>query len=254
MKRENIHIRDKYFFIFDSIPEPIFLLDKDNKIQNINESTKKLLKSSNEINKIIDKDNKLLWIKEELNFFKDGEYTEISFIRKFLSINDELYFKIKLKKINIEKTIYTILMLSDITYSRKLEIELKKNKNLFKEITENIKMLNVTVNKSIEDIQFLSNNINSNNLENKKLIEEKFIKVCEAFILNMKSNIKNFNFSCLELEVDSFKEFIKYNTQFNNIYLISNIIKYKIVNQDINGIIDNFNKLQDEISKIKSQL
>lgn len=136
--------KNKYLSIFQSIPNPVIILDDQNFINNINDAAAEFLKSMDFSENIedIDKKKKFSWIKDELKYFCSGNYSEISFIKEYKSYNDNLFFKVKLKKIRVnDNFIGTIVILDNITNYRKVSEELESSEKNLREITENVKDL-----------------------------------------------------------------------------------------------------------------
>jgi PAS domain S-box-containing protein len=158
IKEWNLKITDeknKYLSIFESIPNPVIILDNENRINNINDSAIQLSKNSNfniYLENMHEKEN-FLWIKDELKYFCEGKYSEISFVKECKLYNDNLFFKVKLKKIKINNDfIGTIVILDDITHSRKISEELESSEKNLREITDNMRDLicKIDVNGTIQ--------------------------------------------------------------------------------------------------------
>ncbi len=147
--------KNKYLSIFESIPNPVIILDNENRINNINESAIQLSKNNNFniYSENIREREKFLWIKDELKYFCAGNYSEISFVKECKLYNDNLFFKVKLKKIKINNDfIGTIVILDDISHSRKISEELENSEKNLREITDNMRDLicKIDVNGTIQ--------------------------------------------------------------------------------------------------------
>ncbi|AKN33154.1 histidine kinase [Clostridium carboxidivorans P7] len=136
--------KNKYLSIFQSIPNPVIILDDQNVISNINDTATELFKVMDFNVKVdnLNEKKKFSWIEDELKYFCSGNYSEISFIKEYKSYNDNLSFKVKLKKIRVnDNFIGTIVILDDITNSKKVSEELEHSEKSLREITESMKDL-----------------------------------------------------------------------------------------------------------------
>lgn len=140
LENENLKLtneKNKYLSIFESIPNPIIVLDNENKINNMNFTAIQLFQGTIDENKI--EDNSFLWLRDELKYFNSGKYSEISFVKDYKSSCETLWFKVKLTRIELNKaSMNIIVMLDDITHSRKISQELENSEKYFREITDNM--------------------------------------------------------------------------------------------------------------------
>ncbi len=145
LKKENLKITDeknKYLSIFESIPNPVIILDNNDMIDNMNYAATELFQNNNAN---IYKENphekeEFLWLRDELKYFSSGNYLEISFVKECKLLYENLFFKVKLKRIKINNNfIGIIVILDDITNSRKISEELEKSEKYLREITDNMR-------------------------------------------------------------------------------------------------------------------
>ncbi|WP_243186965.1 PAS domain S-box protein [Clostridium muellerianum] len=133
--------RTKYLSIFESMPNPVIILDDKNRINNINDAAIQLFKNNsfNIYPESVNEKEKFSWIENELKYFSSGKYSEISFIKEHKSYNDNLYFKVKLKKIKVnDNFIGTTVILDDITHLKKVSEELENSEKNLREITDSM--------------------------------------------------------------------------------------------------------------------
>ncbi|AWI07508.1 PAS domain S-box protein [Clostridium drakei] len=141
---KSIDEKNKYLSIFQSIPNPVIILDDQNVINNINDTATELFKVMDFYVGVdnLNEKKKFSWIEDELKYFCSGNYSEISFIKEYKSYNYNSFFKVKLKKIRVnDNFIGTIVILDDITNSRKVSEELENSEKNLREITESMKDL-----------------------------------------------------------------------------------------------------------------
>jgi diguanylate cyclase (GGDEF)-like protein/PAS domain S-box-containing protein len=119
--------RDRYLTIFEVIPNPSFLLDVENRIDNINnvafELFRDLLPTGVDYYGKVRLDDILPWIREDLESFGTGEALEISFEKDVETRRGLIHFQIKLKRMLdlYEKFVGTIVILNDISYLKQAE-------------------------------------------------------------------------------------------------------------------------------------
>lgn len=119
--------REKYLTIFETIPNPAFILDVENRIDNINNAAFDLFSDvlpagvsyygKARISEI------LPWLKEALEAFGEGEDLETTFEKDVETRKGLIHFQIKLKRMLdlYEKFIGTIVILNDISYLKQAE-------------------------------------------------------------------------------------------------------------------------------------
>ncbi len=119
--------RDKYLTIFEVIPNPAFILDVENRVDNINnvafELFRELLPTGVGYYGRIRLDDVLPWIRENLDAFVTGEELETSFEQDVETRRGLIHFQIKLKRMLdlYEKFVGTIVLFNDISYLKLAE-------------------------------------------------------------------------------------------------------------------------------------
>ena len=130
--REMTNEKNKYLTIFESIYDPIILVDKENNIENINYKAAEVffdvVVSGMKYYRNINTDKELVWLKEELIKFTDSNKDEISQVKKIETKMGQKTFLIKFKKmLDIsEKYKGTVIIFNDIIERIKLDELLKK--------------------------------------------------------------------------------------------------------------------------------
>lgn len=125
--------KNTYLTVFQSIPNPVILINENFKVENMNFSAMELFKKFDE-----DSRKNLSWIKEEIIYFIKGDFRELGFTKDLISNEGILFFKVKLKRIEINESKSIIIMMDDITYSKKVTQQLEKSEKDLKEITDNM--------------------------------------------------------------------------------------------------------------------
>jgi len=119
--------REKYLTIFETIPNPAFILDVEDRVDNINNAAFDLFRDvlpagasyygKAQIGGI------LPWLKEALEAFVGGEDLETTFEKDVETRKGLIHFQIKLKRMLdlYEKFVGTIITLNDISYLKQAE-------------------------------------------------------------------------------------------------------------------------------------
>ena len=119
--------REKYLTIFETIPNPAFILDVENRVDDINNAAFDLFRDvlpagvsyygKAQIGGI------LPWLKEALEAFVGGEDLETTFEKDVETQKGLIHFQIKLKRMLdlYEKFVGTIIILNDISYLKQAE-------------------------------------------------------------------------------------------------------------------------------------
>ena len=129
--REITNEKNKYLTIFESIYDPIILVDKDNNIENINyRAAEVFLNASVPGTKYygnVDEDEKLTWISEEINEFVASSENEVLKEKTIETKTGEKTFLVKFKKMLdvSEKYRGVVIIFNDITERVKAENKLK---------------------------------------------------------------------------------------------------------------------------------
>ncbi len=119
--------REKYLTIFETIPNPAFILDVENRVDNINNAAFDLFSDVLPAGagysgkaQIVEV---LPWLKEALEAFVAGEDLETTFEKDVETRNGLIHFQIRLKRMLdiYEKFIGTIVILNDISYLKQAE-------------------------------------------------------------------------------------------------------------------------------------
>lgn len=135
--REMTNEKNKYLTVFESIYDPIILVDRDNNIENINyRAAEVFLNAAVPGTKYygnVNIDGKLAWINEEVSKFVNSNKDEILQEKTIETKIGEKTFLVKFKKMLdvSEKYRGTVIIFNDITQRIKIERELKiKNEQL----------------------------------------------------------------------------------------------------------------------------
>lgn len=131
----------KYFHVFESIPNPVILLDNDFYVEDINYSASELLDDAGIKSFYANgcKKNKLEWLSDEITYFDSKKFNEISFVKEFEKNNTRMHFKVRMKRIDIDNEYRGIIViLDDITHARKISEELEKSDRFLRELTDNM--------------------------------------------------------------------------------------------------------------------
>lgn len=129
--REMTNEKNKYLTVFESIYDPILLIDKDNRIENINYKAAELFlgAAASGMNHYSDMDSvqELDWLKEELRSFSDSNRNELLQEKSIDTKSGPQTFLIKYyKMLDIsEKYKGTVVIFYDISDRKKMEKELK---------------------------------------------------------------------------------------------------------------------------------
>ena len=129
--RQMTNEKNKYLTVFESIYDPIILVDKDNNIENINHKAAEVfldvVTSGMKYYGKINTDKELNWLNEELSKFIDLNKNEILQEKTIETKAGQKIFLIKFKKmLDIsEKYRGTVIIFYDITERIKIERELK---------------------------------------------------------------------------------------------------------------------------------
>jgi diguanylate cyclase (GGDEF)-like protein/PAS domain S-box-containing protein len=119
--------RDKYLTIFEVIPNPSFILDVENRIDNINNAAFELFRESLpagvDYYGKVRLDDILPWLRDDLDAFVTGEANETSLEKDVETGGGLVHFQIKLKRrLDLyEKFVGTIVLLNDISYLKQAE-------------------------------------------------------------------------------------------------------------------------------------
>jgi len=134
--RELTNEKNKYLTIFESIYDPIIIVDKDNNIENINNKAAEVFLDVVDLGMKyygnINTDKDLLWLNEELIRFIDLNKNEVFQEKTIETKTGKKTFLIKFKK-NLdvsEKYKGSVIIFNDITERKRLEIALSNEKKL----------------------------------------------------------------------------------------------------------------------------
>lgn len=130
--REMTNEKNKYLTIFESIYDPIILVDKYNHIENINYKAAEVffdaVVSGMKYYRNINTDKELVWLKEELAKFIDLNESEVVHKKAIETKMGQKTFLIKFKKMLdvSEKYRGTVIIFNDITERMRIDQVLKK--------------------------------------------------------------------------------------------------------------------------------
>jgi len=123
--------KNKYLTIFESVHEPIFLLDRENQIENLNHSAALLLTGMNIPGSRYYNENPnnpyLPWLDDRLKELGAGMDGEDAFDIELQTLEGIRWFHVRLKRMLdvSEKFLGTVVTLSDITKSKHIEEQLR---------------------------------------------------------------------------------------------------------------------------------
>jgi len=136
--------KNKYLTIFESIKNPVFLLDDKNKLVNLNHAAKEMFMELSRPGsdyygeKNLERD--FPWLGKMLREFSSGKEKEKEFEKELSSFKGPRYVQIKVKKmLDIsDKFTGTVIIFNDITERKMMERELRNNEERLKIILENL--------------------------------------------------------------------------------------------------------------------
>lgn len=127
--RQMTNEKNKYLTVFESIYDPIILMDKDNKIENINfKAAENFLDTAvSGMRYYSNTEIKLDWLNEQLRIFMDSDRNEILQEKTVQTKTGQKIFMVKFQKmLDIsEKYKGTVVIFYDITERKKVEKELE---------------------------------------------------------------------------------------------------------------------------------
>lgn len=119
--------KNKYLTIFESIPNPVILLDKNNDIENMSHIAVELfqgyaLPGDNYYGKK-HTEKKLPWLTEEIKAFASDTAPELRFEKELAGRDGTSYFEVRLKRMLdfSEKFSGTVVILNDLTKHKMAE-------------------------------------------------------------------------------------------------------------------------------------
>jgi len=119
--------RDRYLTIFEVIPNPAFILDVENRVDNINNAAfelfREFLPTGLDYYGKVRLDDVLPWLRDDLEAFVTGEANEMSLEKDVETPGGLVHFQIRLKRMLdlYEKFVGTIVLLNDISYLKQAE-------------------------------------------------------------------------------------------------------------------------------------
>jgi diguanylate cyclase (GGDEF)-like protein/PAS domain S-box-containing protein len=119
--------REKYLTIFETIPNPDFILDVEGRIENVNNAAfdlfRDVLPAGVSYYGKAHISGVLPWLKEDLEAFVGKEDLETTFEKDVETRKGLIHFQIKLKRMPdlYEKFVGTIIILNDISYLKQAE-------------------------------------------------------------------------------------------------------------------------------------
>jgi diguanylate cyclase (GGDEF)-like protein/PAS domain S-box-containing protein len=119
--------REKYLTIFETIPNPVFILDVEGRIENVNNAAfdlfRDVLPAGVSYYGKAHISGVLPWLKEDLEAFVGKEDLETTFEKDVETRKGLIHFQIKLKRMPdlYEKFVGTIIILNDISYLKQAE-------------------------------------------------------------------------------------------------------------------------------------
>jgi diguanylate cyclase (GGDEF)-like protein/PAS domain S-box-containing protein len=129
--------RDKYLTIFDIIPNPAFLLDVENRIENFNnaafEHFRHMLPAGADFFGKAKITDILPWLTDKLDAFLSGEAPETTFEKDVETRTGLVHFQVRLKRILdlYEKFMGTIVILNDISFLKQAERAVIKARDFY---------------------------------------------------------------------------------------------------------------------------
>lgn len=138
--------KNKYLTIFDSMNVPMFFLDLNNKIENLNHATFEYFDfyeaSGAKYYEMVKKDTELYFLKEEIKVFTESNKEKAEFEKSILTKKGTSYFQVKMKRmLDVSGKFFgTVVILNDLTDLKKTSALLReseeKYKNIIKDQTE----------------------------------------------------------------------------------------------------------------------
>lgn len=136
--------KNKYLTIFESLHDPVFLLNDRDQVENLNHAASELLEEFSIPGKKYYSQKPLIqkppWVAEELAAFFAGDKTELSFEKQIDTQKGTKQFQIKFKRMLdvSEKFAGTVIILNDITEQKRVEEKLRKSENKLHELSSHL--------------------------------------------------------------------------------------------------------------------
>lgn len=130
--------KNKYLTIFESLYDPVILLDRNDHIENINQAAAELFQAHNlPAHRYYDQnptDQAFIWLAQEIATFSQSEEQELIVVKVLQTLQGERHFQVKMKRmLDIsEKYRGTVLILNDLTERIKKEEAITLNRAIQK--------------------------------------------------------------------------------------------------------------------------
>jgi PAS domain S-box-containing protein len=145
--------KNKYLTVYESMPNPVILLDENNQMEVMNHAAAQLaMESSTPGSSYYSGRHNielLAWLDEELvAFFHDEKANDLSFVKRFFLSGVDRYFDVKMKRmLDVSgKFNGTVIILNDITGRKQIENKLEKERNFSNAVIETAGALVVVLN------------------------------------------------------------------------------------------------------------
>lgn len=130
--------KNKYLTIFESLYDPVILLDANNHIENINQAAAELFQEYNlPAHRYYDQqpaDHAFPWLAKELVGFTRGDEQELVIVKSMQTAQGDRHFQVKMKRMQdvSEKYRGTVVILNDLTERMKKEEAITLNRAIQK--------------------------------------------------------------------------------------------------------------------------
>jgi signal transduction histidine kinase len=119
--------KNKYLTIFESLYDPVILLDRGNNIENINQAAAELFQEYDlPAHRYYDQqpaNHAFPWLAQEITAFTQGDEQEMVIVKSMKTLQGERHFQVKMKRMQdfSEKYPGTVVILNDLTERMKKE-------------------------------------------------------------------------------------------------------------------------------------
>lgn len=132
--RQLTNEKNKYLTIFESMYDPVILLDRENKVENVNQAAAELLKQFNlPAQRYYNPENgrqTLSWLADEIELFTSGQEQESVFQKEVPTQTGGRHYQVKMKRMQDISDKYpgTVIVLNDLSDRLEKEEAIERNR------------------------------------------------------------------------------------------------------------------------------